>query len=73
MATGIKKRVFKGKCHNCQERGHYARDCPKRNADSANRKESKGSARGAEKDDGDFITEDEALFTSDLLHYWMDY
>ena len=33
-----KKGKHNGNCHNFQERGHYARDCPKRNADSANRK-----------------------------------
>ena len=26
-----KEKVFRGKCHNCQERGHFSQDCPKLN------------------------------------------
>ena len=29
-ASSNKEKVFRGKCHNCQERGHFARDCLKR-------------------------------------------
>ena len=29
-ASPNKEKVFRGKCHNCQERGHFARDCLKR-------------------------------------------
>ncbi len=53
--------VFCGKCHNCQEKGHFTRDCPKRNTkrnvDGFNRKGGKESARCAEKDT-DSIAED---------------
>ena len=63
--------VFKGKCHNCLEKGHYVREntetlCPKKNTERANRKGKNGSAFYAEKDDN-LITEDKALFTSNLL------
>ena len=65
------KHVFRGKCHNCQEKGHYARNCPKRNmkgnGDGSTRRDGKESARRAEKN-SDSIAEDEALFTSDRLN-----
>ena len=70
-----KVKVFKGKCHNCQEKGHYARDCPKqkKNTENANQKRKNGSLYAAKEDD-DLFTEDEALFTSDLVYNsgWMD-
>ena len=61
-----KEKIFRGKCHNCQERGHFARDCPKRNAkeDSNSPKyggnKSKGAARCAEDQRPDKC-DDEAL------------
>ena len=60
--------LYKGKCHNCLEKGHYIRDRPKpkKNTETANRKGKNGSAFSAEKDD-DLITEDKSLFTSNLL------
>lgn len=61
--------VFKGKCHKCQEKGHYARDCPKqkKNTENPNQKKKNGSLYTAKGDD-DLFTEDEALFTSDLVY-----
>ena len=49
------RRVFQGKSHNCHEREHFARDCPKRNwkTDSASTpgkgRKVQGAARCAEK------------------------
>ena len=63
-----KNKVFKGNCHNCQEKGHMARNCPKRNTENPNRKGKNGSANSAEKDDVNLITDDEALFTADSLY-----
>ena len=57
-------RKFQGTCHYCKEKGHFARDCPKRSNNSKrddNPGKSKGSARCAqEKNEQD----EEALFTS---------
>ena len=60
--------MFKGKCHNCQEKGHYARDCPKqkKNTENTNQKGKNGSHYAA-KEDNDLFTEDEA-FKSDLVY-----
>ena len=63
-----KVQVFKGNCHNCQEKEHMARNCPKRNTENPNRKGNDGSARSAERDDDNLITEDEALVTFDSLY-----
>ena len=60
------EKVFRGKCHNCQERGHFARGCPKRNTkeDSNSPRyggnKSKGAARCAEDQSPD-KSHDEAL------------
>ena len=64
-----KVKVFKGKCHNCQEKVHYARDCPKqkKNTENANQERKNGSLYAAKEDD-DLFTEDEALLTSDLVY-----
>ena len=61
-----KEKVFRGKCHNCQERGHFARDCPKRNTKEDSNSPryggniSKGAARCAEEQSPD-KSHDEAL------------
>eukprot|EP00794_Sanderia_malayensis_P015002 gene15002-16551_t len=36
-------KVFRGTCHSCHEKGHFARDCPKRNAGNRNSQDSSGS------------------------------
>ena len=63
---------FRGVCHYCHERGHYARDCLKRNSkdnsqSGPTRSKGKGSANCAEKSNPDPIIDEEALFTSDLV------
>ena len=64
----ISKALFRGKCHNCGEKGHFARDCPKRNmkngSHGGNGKVTKynSSARCAENQDSeDTFVNDEAL------------
>ena len=68
------KKPFNGTCHYCQERGHFARDCPKRkakmNTEQRNtQRKGKESARCAEKEKKDGVADhdgDEALHTSDV-------
>lgn len=63
--------VFRGKCHNCKEVGHFARDCPKRNMKSGgntfHQKEKKNSAWYAQKEDA-LTNEEKALVATDLLN-----
>ena len=59
----VEKASFRGTCHCCQERGHYARDCPKK-------KVKDGSAKGSAKcavDDGEVIDEEALLTSADSL------
>ena len=62
------EKTFRGTCYFCQERGHFARDCPKRKTQK-NSKQAKGkgkrSAHCAENQKGDDVANLEALITSD--------
>ena len=53
--------IFKGNCHNCQEKRHMAWNYPKGNTENPNGEGKSGPACSAEKDDDSLITEDEAL------------
>ena len=64
------EKSFRGTCHFCQERGHFARDCPKRKAklnteQNNTQKKGNGSAHCAEGDKKDNVVDHEALHTSD--------
>lgn len=64
---------FRGTCHYCKEKGHFARDCPKKNhKENAQRGNGKSSANCAEKNDSDPVIYveaicEEALITSDEM------
>ena len=59
---------FSGLCHYCQERGHFARDCPKKNPknDGSNYKNKKSAniVEHEKKDAEEEVINQEALFTS---------
>ena len=60
---------FRGTCHFCQERGHFARDCPKRSAKynpQHGTGKDKRSAHRAEGEEEDEAIDQEALITSDV-------
>ena len=64
------EKTFRGNCHFCQERRHFARDYPKRKAKfnphpNSNRGKGKGSANCVESEKDDEINQ-EALFTSNV-------
>jgi hypothetical protein len=63
-------RKFQGTCHYCKEKGHFARDCPKRiNNSQRDGNQSKGKGKGsaccAQEKSEQNNTDEEALYTSD--------
>ena len=62
---------FRGICHNCKERGHFARDCPKKVSKDTSQHgnvRSKASANCAEDNDPVPFIYEEALITSDQVN-----
>jgi hypothetical protein len=60
-------RKFQGTCHCCKEKGHSARDCPKRINNSqrnGNQSKGKGSACCAQEKSEKNNTDEEALYTT---------
>ena len=60
---------FQGICHNCKEKGHFARDCPKRNDNQRDDNQGKGkggkrSACCAQEESEQNNADEEALYTS---------
>ena len=54
---------FTGTCHFCKEKGHYARDCPKKNSRNVNQSQSRNSADYSRCNDYN-DNHDEALVTT---------
>ena len=55
-------KVFTGTCHFCKERGHYARDCPKKNSRNFNHSNLNAANYSGSHDNDD--NHDEALITT---------
>ena len=65
---GYEDRKFQGTCHYCKEKGHFARDCPKRSNISQhkddNQRKGKRSACCAQEENEQNNSDQEALYTS---------
>ena len=66
--TENRSKFFQGKCHNCQEKGHFARDCPKEKTENESSKTTKSNqtARCAKEQGSESLHHDEALTSSSL-------
>ena len=71
--TENQSKFFQGKCHNCQEKGHFSRDCPKKKTKNESSKTTKsnhmlnGTARCAKEQCSESLHDDEALTSSSFI------